>query len=114
MKLEDKTDFPSVDIKEFPPFDPKELGRIIKTRRKQMKLNQETLAKKVGVTSTYISLLENNHKKFGNLDLLNRISNELEIPYAYLLFLSIEEKGKYKERIRLIKDIIKGEYFSII
>ena len=67
MSLEEKTDFPPIDLKE--------LGKIIQIRRKQMKLNQGDFAESMGVTQSYISLIENNHKPLNSLSLLKNISH---------------------------------------
>ncbi len=106
MTLEEKTAFPTIDSKE--------LGKLIQIRRKQLRLNQKELSKSVRISRVYLSLIETNHKDLKNINLLNRISKELEIPTAYLLLLATERKGKYERSIEVIQNIIKGEYFSII
>lgn len=47
--------------------------------RKQAKKTQKELAGAVGITQGYLSLLESGHKKNPSLELLQRISKELDI-----------------------------------
>jgi len=106
MSLEEKTDFPVIDTKE--------LGKLIRIRRKQIKLNQGELAKRVEITQAYLSCIETNHRVLKNIDLLEKISKELEIPASYLIILATKPDEKYEKEIETMQNIIKGKYFSII
>lgn len=58
-------------------IDYKIIGKRIKEKRKTVKITQETLAEKVGVTVGYISQIERGFTH-ANLDMLARISEELK------------------------------------
>ncbi len=68
------------------------IGAAIKLCRDRKNLTLTDLAKKSGLSSSYISLLENN-KRDPNLSKVESISEALNIPLSLLLFLS-EEKEK--------------------
>lgn len=61
-----------------------ELGDRIKILRINRKISQSQLANQVGITRTYLSLIENNNKK-PSLSLLERIGRSLQIP-LHILF----------------------------
>lgn len=54
------------------------LGATMKNARSAMKLTQEQLAERLGVSARYIMLIENSHKK-PSYELLFRIIRELNI-----------------------------------
>lgn len=56
-----------------------ELGTNIKTMRIVRKIKQKELARKVGITQNYLSMVENNAKK-PSLSLIERLARALEIP----------------------------------
>jgi transcriptional regulator with XRE-family HTH domain len=57
---------------------------LIKEIRRKNKLGQEQLAKSLGVTTNYISLIENGRKKPG-LKFLKKVSDEFKYPLIVLL-----------------------------
>jgi transcriptional regulator with XRE-family HTH domain len=67
------------------------LGHTIKNLRKQKRLTQSAFAKKCGITQTYLSQIENNHKE-PNLSTLKDISKVLTVPLPIVFFLSLDEK----------------------
>ena len=64
------------------------IGKTIKFLRMAKDLKQSELAKRLGVTTNYFSLIEN-CKREPSLALLKQLSNELDIPLS-LLFLDTE------------------------
>lgn len=68
------------------------IGAAIKLCRDRKNLTLADLSEKSGLSSSYISLLENN-KRDPNLSKVELISEALNIPLSLLLFLS-EEKEK--------------------
>jgi len=89
-------------------------GGVIKKYREERKLKQTDLAKSIGITSTYISAIENNRKE-PSISLLTSISKELDIPAEIFFWdaIQISDKIASKDRkiIILAKKIVK-EYFS--
>lgn len=77
------------------------IGKAIKVCRTQKDLSQKELAKKAGVSISYLSLLERN-KREANIHIIKNIAHALDIPLSILIFLASEKK----ELIGLDKDII--------
>jgi transcriptional regulator with XRE-family HTH domain len=78
------------------------IGETIKKIRKEKGITQINFSKKCGISQTYLSQIENNERN-PTVDILERISNALEIPYPVLSFLSITEDIVPREK----KDIYK-------
>lgn len=86
-----------------------QVGTTIKFLRMTAGLKQSDLAERLGVSSNYISLVENN-KRDPSLSFLRDLSNELGVPLG-LLFLEVESdqsKTSPEERALLmrIRDLI--------
>lgn len=88
-------------------------GNTIKQLRKRKGINQQVLADRLGVTQTYLSLIESNQKT-PSINLINSISKELSIPPSILAYLTLnkEEISKNKhaafDQINpLIEDLIQ-------
>lgn len=64
---------------------PKRLSRVIKTLRQEKGLSQKALAKEVGVTDAYITMLESGKRKNPSLAVLQRLAKALGVPVAELL-----------------------------
>jgi len=62
---------------------PKTLGKKIQRRRKALKLTQEDVAEKVGVSGTYIGYIEQG-RYAPSLEVLEKISRALKIPLSDL------------------------------
>lgn len=63
---------------------PELLGKMIKERRKKMKMTQEALAEKVGVSAKQISSYENGHQ-YPPMDMLFKLCEVLDCDLGYLL-----------------------------
>jgi transcriptional regulator with XRE-family HTH domain len=86
-----------------------DFGKSIKLLRISAGLKQEDLAAKLGVTSNYISLIENN-KREPSLSFLRGLADELDIPLG-VLFLEVDKSrfvDKPEKRILLsrIRDLL--------
>lgn len=68
------------------------IGKNIKVIRVNKEMTQKELADMLGITTTYLSLIENNAKK-PSLTLVEKISKTLEIPLA-MLFTELTFQGK--------------------
>jgi transcriptional regulator with XRE-family HTH domain len=64
---------------------PKRLSRVIKTLREEKGLSQKALAKRVGVTDAYITMLETGKRKNPSLDILKKLAKALGVPVTELL-----------------------------
>ena len=65
------------------------IGRGVKEARKSKNVAQWELAHWVGITSTYLSLIENGKRK-PSLEVLEKIAEQLETPLAFITFLGLE------------------------
>jgi len=88
-------------------------GNTIKQLRKRKGINQKILAERLGVTQTYLSLIESDQKT-PSINLINSISRELSIPPSILAYLTLDKeeisKNKHEafEQINpLIEDLIR-------
>jgi transcriptional regulator with XRE-family HTH domain len=61
-----------------------DLGLAIKVRRTELRMKQEDLADKAGVSLSYISLLENN-KRTASFDVIQKIAEVLLIKTSELI-----------------------------
>jgi len=59
------------------------MNNNIKTLRKQKKLSQRELAKKLNISNSTISLLESN-KRHGNIQTLKKIADYFKVPLEQL------------------------------
>lgn len=92
------------------------IGATIKKLRKEKKITQIDLAGQCGISQTYLSQLENDERN-PTVDVLERISNVLEIPYPVLSFLSItidsvpeEKKEIYKRMEKVMFGLVEDVF----
>lgn len=79
-------------------------GKAIKILRSAKNLEQQELAKKIGLDSSYISLIENGKRK-PSPKTIEKISESLSIPKHLLLLLASDEKD--------LKNVPKNESATI-
>jgi transcriptional regulator with XRE-family HTH domain len=65
-------------------------GPTIKNLRSRQSINQQVLADRIGVTQTYLSLLESDRKP-PSINLINSLSKELKIPASILVYLTLNK-----------------------
>lgn len=90
------------------------IGGTIKKYRIKSNLKQTELAKKIKVTSTYISAVENNRKE-PSISLLNAICRAVHLPKEVLFLEAVninDFKKKDREIIDTAKEIMKAYYYS--
>jgi len=94
------------------------LGKTIKDSRiMHFKGNQYDFAEALGITQSYLSLLENNKKK-PSPDLIKKIGDVCEIPLVIMLWHSLDENDvseDKKESFKLLKpslDALLKEVFE--
>lgn len=79
-------------------MDYQALGKRIREERLKLHLTQEKLAEDIGVSNTYIGLIERGERSL-TLDTLVRLANRLGITIDYLLQDSIDPKDDVYEKI---------------
>ncbi len=92
------------------------IGSGIIILRKERNLTQIQLANALSISQTYLSQLELNKKK-PSLDLLQKISDYLEVPLYYLIFKSVDLadiKSDKKEIHQQISPVIDSLMQSLI
>ena len=67
------------------------IGKAIQTCRSQRDLSQQQLATEIGLSKSYLSLIESGKREL-SLARLNSIADVLQIPVELLVFLGSEEK----------------------
>jgi transcriptional regulator with XRE-family HTH domain len=80
-----------------------DVGRGIRLIRTSLSLAQGKLAKRVGISASYLSLIEKGRRE-PTLPLLRRIAKELDISPAILLAVSRDPKRQPTELKRLNND----------
>ena len=79
-------------------MDYQALGKRIREERLKLHLTQEKLAEDIGVSNTYIGLIERGERSL-SLDTLVRLANRLGITIDYLLQDSVHPKNDVYENI---------------
>ncbi len=67
------------------------IGQSIRTLRKNELMNQEEFASSVGITQSYLSLIEKGHKK-PSLEVLQQMADILNTPLPVLFWFGIERE----------------------
>lgn len=75
------------------------IGNRIKLLREDKKLSQEQMAKKIGVTQTVYSRIENNITKKIDIERLQAISKVLEVPLEELLIQDTNVFNIYNNKV---------------
>lgn len=92
------------------------IGSIIKTERKKKGLIQNQLATQCNITTTYLSLIEND-KKEPTISLLRTIAENLNLPLPILLFMSLDNEDipeSKKEFFNIVKPSIDSMLQNLI
>jgi transcriptional regulator with XRE-family HTH domain len=84
------------------------LGNAIKTVRTASRVKQQDLAKRIGVTANYVSLVEGD-KREPSVAFLKKAANSLEVPVS-LFFLWQEIDGEHADskRVTKIRELLIG------
>lgn len=85
------------------------IGKSIKLLRTMLNIKQKELAKNIGVSSNYLSMIEAN-KREPSLSFLKSASKELDVPISFLFMEDMEKiqnlKGKKKKLYNNLKNIL--------
>ncbi len=88
------------------------LGRAIKIIRTARNFTQRDLAKKAGLSASYLSLLEKG-KRDPNISVLETISQALHIPLTVLIIIAAEEHDLPELGKKLSDKLIKLAFEAI-
>ena len=66
------------------------LGQVIRTFRRQESISLEELSKKMGVTGSYLSLIENDKRNISVVD-LQKLATIFKIPLTLMTFLAFDK-----------------------
>lgn len=89
------------------------IGYAIKLCRQQRKLTQGELARRAGVSVSYLSLLERGERSDPGLSSLESIAKGLETPMTLLLFLAAEDE-ELKEFSPELKEKLSAAALSLM
>ena len=85
------------------------IGKTIKLLRVAVELKQKELAKKLGISTNYLSAVENN-KREPSFSLLKALSKELNVPVSFLFIESMDEfknvPKEEREKYQRLKDLL--------
>lgn len=82
-----------------------DIGRAIKTIRKERGLTQNELSSKIGISNNGISQIECGHV-FPSKQNIDKICKVLEVPQSYLLLFSISDEDVPKDARVLLDALI--------
>jgi len=80
------------------------IGKAIKILRTRHKVPQQVLAKKIGVTQGYLSLIEKGLREPG-FDLIEKIADTLSIPQQIIFLLACNRTAKSRRFAKPLKNI---------
>jgi len=86
----------------------KHVGKVIRKRRNEMNLTLEQLATLLGTTKSYLSRIENNRIERPGVDILKKLSKQLDIDNNTLMIYSgyIESTKQSKADFNLPNDLL--------
>lgn len=88
------------------------IGQSIRTLRKNELMNQEEFASSVGITQSYLSLIEKGHKK-PSLEVLQQMADILNTPLSVLFWFGIERED-VDEKKQYAYDTLKPSIDNLI
>jgi transcriptional regulator with XRE-family HTH domain len=88
------------------------IGESIRILRKRESMNQEEFASSVGITQSYLSLIEKGHKK-PSLEVLQQMADILNVPLPVLFWFGIEREDVPEEK-KYAFDILKPSIDKLI
>lgn len=81
-----------------------DISKALKELRKQTVFTQKEFADKLGITQTYLSLLESG-KKTPSMDLVQVYSQLMKMPLAVILWRSVNEKDVHPSKKKAFKEL---------
>lgn len=80
------------------------IGTAIKTLRLKRDVPQQNLAKKVGITQGFLSLIERDARE-PSFELIGKIASELKVPTQLLLLLACDETPRQRRYSKPLQNI---------
>ena len=87
-----------------------DIGKAIKELRIKDAATQIEFAKSIGITQSYLSLIEKGHKK-PSLEVIEKVADEVGVPLAILFWFTLSENDVKEDRVyqyQLLKSTIDG------
>ena len=88
------------------------IGEAIRKLRKNKLMNQEEFAASVGITQSYLSLIEKGHKK-PSLEVLQQMADILNTPLPVLFWFGIEKEDVSEDR-QYVYEVLKPSIDNLI
>lgn len=88
------------------------IGQAIRTLRKNELMNQEEFSSSVGITQSYLSLIEKGHKK-PSMEVLQQMADSLKTPLPVLFWFGVEKEDVPEEK-QYIYDTLKPSIDNLI
>lgn len=91
------------------------IGKALQTIREQRNVSQQALAEGIGVTQTYLSLLENG-KRMPSIGLIEKYEYYFKIPLGVIMWLGVSDRQvplDKKDTFRAMKLVIDTMIQSI-
>lgn len=83
------------------------LGQVIREKRKEKGISLRELARRIDISHPYLSQLENGRNDSPSPLILYSLSNELDISFTYLIYLSNTDSGIDNKLLEVILPIMK-------
>lgn len=80
------------------------IGQGIRAVRKNLELTQEEFAELIGVSQTYLSIIENGHQR-PHSDVLVTISEKSNIPLPVVMWMGLTEADVKPDKVELFKTL---------
>jgi transcriptional regulator with XRE-family HTH domain len=94
-----------------------EIGAVVRRRRKQLKLSQETLAGKLGISHQQVQRYENGTDRL-NVENLQKVAHALSVPIYYFFlaegFLEEADEVEFRDLLECFRKIQKRELRSVL
>lgn len=75
------------------------IGKAIREMRKRECMNQQDYASRIGVTQTYLSQIENGHKK-PSMEVLEAIASDLKTPLSVVFWFALSEEDVIPSKVQ--------------
>lgn len=83
------------------------LGQVIREKRKEKGISLRELARRIDISHPYLSQLENGRNDSPSPLIIYSLSNELDISFTYLIYLSNTDSGIDKKLLEVVLPFMK-------
>ncbi len=78
------------------------IGIAIKELRKRKAFNQKQFCEKVGITQSYLSLIESN-KKTPSTEVLEKVATAVDVPLPILFWFTVDENDVDNSKLEMFR-----------